>query len=720
MSSIDKLSILGVRSFDNARAEVMHFTPPLTLIVGTNGSGKTTIIECLKFATTGDQPPNSKVGGAFVHDPNLAQDKEVMAQVRMSFRNTEGHRMVCTRSLQLTVKKNARSVKAIDSNINMIRNGEKTSMSSRVADVSQIMPKYLGTSKAILDSVIFCHQDDSLWPLSTPKDLKERFDKIFEAQKYSQAIDNIKVMRKGQNEKLIGFKKDYEYSKVNKDKAEKSERRSTTLSDEIEVDRAKSEELGRKIREVTTKAEKAWDLYEEAAKVVGQLTGKRIEERTKEESVQSLRMNLTEMSEPDDELTRMLDAYETRVSTYEEELQASKGHYVDLTQEINDVRSKVVSKERESGSYEAQQQSYERQLENRETLVKETARSHNIRGFDLEVTDQQAKAFMDRIAKMARDQNAAFERARRETSEELQKAQKAITQLNEQKSALSSRKESARQSIANNDRKIGGLQTQLDQISVDEGGKAAMESSLKDTENRLGSYKATYDNSNWDDQITKVDTQIRNLDDRKERLDVELVQGTRQAGDSARLDFVQKELKDRQKSLETMSGAYGDKLASIVGPGWEPSTIEASFQQALEEKHNRVTEAEKQRDGTGRELEQLDFKLNSLRTDLKNKRATVQSAAKAIRDAVDCEPKDYNEELNEIERSYSISKSDADSGKLIRQYLEECLTVAKEHKACNTCRRGFKSDKERDSMRSGVEKRLAAYQEVDTKESTLR
>jgi hypothetical protein len=29
-----------------------------------------TIIECLKYATTGDQPPNTK-GGAFVHDPKV-------------------------------------------------------------------------------------------------------------------------------------------------------------------------------------------------------------------------------------------------------------------------------------------------------------------------------------------------------------------------------------------------------------------------------------------------------------------------------------------------------------------------------------------------------------------------------------------------------------------------------------------------------------------------
>ena len=58
------------------------------VIVGHNGSGKTvrslpvllctlltrrrgqTIIECLKYATTGDLPPNTK-GGAFVHDPSV-------------------------------------------------------------------------------------------------------------------------------------------------------------------------------------------------------------------------------------------------------------------------------------------------------------------------------------------------------------------------------------------------------------------------------------------------------------------------------------------------------------------------------------------------------------------------------------------------------------------------------------------------------------------------
>lgn len=79
MSRIDKLSISGVRSFSPSVREAIQFNTPLTLIVGYNGSGKTTIIECLKYATTGELPPNSK-GGAFIHDPKVASSSFVMYQ----------------------------------------------------------------------------------------------------------------------------------------------------------------------------------------------------------------------------------------------------------------------------------------------------------------------------------------------------------------------------------------------------------------------------------------------------------------------------------------------------------------------------------------------------------------------------------------------------------------------------------------------------------------
>lgn len=42
----------------------------------------------------------------------------------------------------------------------------------------------LGVSKAVLNNVIFCHQEDSNWPLSEGKALKQKFDEIFSATRF--------------------------------------------------------------------------------------------------------------------------------------------------------------------------------------------------------------------------------------------------------------------------------------------------------------------------------------------------------------------------------------------------------------------------------------------------------------------------------------------------------------------------------------------------------
>lgn len=60
MSSLSKMQIRGIRSFSPDRDETIEFYSPLTMIVGANGCGKTTIIESLKFSCTGSLPPNTK------------------------------------------------------------------------------------------------------------------------------------------------------------------------------------------------------------------------------------------------------------------------------------------------------------------------------------------------------------------------------------------------------------------------------------------------------------------------------------------------------------------------------------------------------------------------------------------------------------------------------------------------------------------------------------
>lgn len=601
--------------------------------------------------------------------------------------------MVASRNLSLTVKKTTRSQKTLAANLERKRNGERISLSSRVAELDELVPEYLGVSKAVLESVIFCHQEDSLWPMAEPGALKKRFDDIFEAVKYTKAIDNIKLLRKSYAAQIKVLDEIEKAARANKNKGEKVEQNCTQLHDQLDELRAKSESLGAQMTEAQTKASEALRKSNELGGLVGRLEALRIEKRAKAENVQRLRRNLKEFEESDEELQAMLEQYEDRVGTLKKTNEEQKERYLELQNDLQEVRVALSAKERELGSHEAEKASHERQLDARQRLIKQTARSHNIRGFDLEIDEDQVQAFMDKITKMTRDQNATFERARRETQEELQTARRALTRINEQKLSLNQRKESARSTISTNDRKINGLQSDINRIEVDEGGKTNLESTITDIEYELHKLKSDADSAEWDTKVDGVEKELHMFDMQKEKLDAELVEGTKRAGDTARLDFSRKELKDRQRSLQTMTGAHGQKIGKVVGSTWTAATLEKDFQQALDGMSSQVVEAERQRDGTSREMEQLNFKLNTCRADLKRKRQDLSQADKAIRDAIDDDPINFPASLNELEKANDIIKSDTTSYGAMEEYYQKSIDTANEHNMCRLCRRGFDKDK---------------------------
>jgi predicted ATPase len=56
-----------LNSFSPEEDQVIEFYTPLTMIVGANGCGKTTIIESLRYACTGILPPNARNGQVMRH-----------------------------------------------------------------------------------------------------------------------------------------------------------------------------------------------------------------------------------------------------------------------------------------------------------------------------------------------------------------------------------------------------------------------------------------------------------------------------------------------------------------------------------------------------------------------------------------------------------------------------------------------------------------------------
>ncbi|EPS33649.1 hypothetical protein PDE_08611 [Penicillium oxalicum 114-2] len=682
-----------VRSFDNTRSETIQFHTPLTLIVGYNGSGKTTIIECLKYATTGDLPPNSK-GGAFIHDPKLCGEKEVLAQVKLSFNGTSGAKMVATRSLQLTVKKTTRQQKTLEGQLVMVKNGERASISSRVAELDQIMPQYLGVSKAVLDSVIFCHQDESLWPMSEPSVLKKRFDEIFEAMKYTKAIDNIKALRKKQTEELGKFKIMEQHAKEDKEKADRAEKRSIKLQDEIEALREETQQMSKELRRVAELADKAWKESESYAQVLGALEGKRIEAKSIERTIDNLKRHLVELDDSDEWLQSNLEQFETKQIEFQQQEESQKENYVELKERIETARHRLGLKQAENGKHENDKANYERQIQKRQNMINETARNNNIRGVDDNMDQSEIDDFMQKVRRHLREQNSSLDRVKREAQRELREVQTTLNEIGQRKSALQEAKNAAKRQIAANDKEAALHQGKLNEIEVDEGVQAALEAKIEDISSSLEAAKERAKNAAWERQTQDITAQLQHLEDEGLKLNTELIESTKKAGDLARLDHLKKELKDRDRALQTMKSAHGERLAKIVGPDWLPDTLEKDFQRAVDSQSKQVADAERARDNVNRELEQVEFKLNNAKRTLKQRNNDLNDCKAEIRQAIDADPPEYPEIVKDRQAQYELARKDADQYAGMGEYLNKCLDAAKRTKMCRTCQRSFKNETE--------------------------
>uniref|UniRef100_A0AC35TKG8 AAA_23 domain-containing protein n=2 Tax=Rhabditophanes sp. KR3021 TaxID=114890 RepID=A0AC35TKG8_9BILA len=183
------LKIQNIRSIGETPVYI-NFDDTLTIIQGKNGTGKTTIIEALSYATTGCIPTGKM--NSFIHNNTIANKARVDASVQVQFINTQGQSCIVTKRMNSSVK-GTKSTTKQDEYTLLIKekDGTERSISSKVLDFNKEIITHLGVSKALVENVIFCHQEESDWPFNEPRDVKTRLDAIFGVTKYVKAVEHV-------------------------------------------------------------------------------------------------------------------------------------------------------------------------------------------------------------------------------------------------------------------------------------------------------------------------------------------------------------------------------------------------------------------------------------------------------------------------------------------------------------------------------------------------
>ncbi|KAF8028011.1 hypothetical protein BT93_E0810 [Corymbia citriodora subsp. variegata] len=336
MSTVDKMLIKGIRSFDPENKLVITFFKPLTLIVGPNGAGKTTIIECLKLCCTGELPPNARSGHSFIHDPKVAGETETKGQIKLRFKTAAGKDVVCIRSFQLTQKASKMEFKAIESVLQTINphTGEKVCLSYRCADMDREIPALMGVSKAVLENVIFVHQDEANWPLQDPSTLKKKFDDIFSATRYTKALEAIKKLHKDQAQEIKTYKLKLENLQTLKDAAYKLRESISQDQDKTESLKSQLQDLEESIQTVDAKIHHTEVTLKDLRKLQEQIATKTAERGTLFKEQQKQYAALAEENEDtDEELMEWKTKFDQRIALLESKIGK-------LEREMNDTETK--------------------------------------------------------------------------------------------------------------------------------------------------------------------------------------------------------------------------------------------------------------------------------------------------------------------------------------------------------------------------------------------
>nr|CCC95419.1 unnamed protein product [Trypanosoma congolense IL3000] len=403
MTSIEQIELSGVRSFDpnpNNRQRIT-FKKPLTVILGKNGAGKTTIIEALLNACTGQMPPGSGIEkSSFVYDPKVAGEGDVKAQIRLLFTGRGGKVMQVIRSFQAVRARNKTSFTTLDNIVAFqdAATGKVVSSTYRSNDVDRAIPDMLGVTPAVLEHVIFCHQEEGNWPLSTPKEVKKIFDDIFAATRYVLALDrlreNNKELRRQQKEHEATLAALSEHREQARQLLADIAAKESTLEANVERRNElvpKLEEIQAVIRDLNEVEQKAESLSREAAIIEGRIGEKK-------ESL--VRLDVGVITHTKEELLQRQENFDNKLKKLEEELVSKKDLLSQAEASVRKHEENVVSLRSVIAFREQQEQQHMKDCEQLAQVLKGVTSKFTV---DENMNEESLSRIMDYVSDELRE-----------------------------------------------------------------------------------------------------------------------------------------------------------------------------------------------------------------------------------------------------------------------------------------------------------------------------
>ncbi|KAM6970762.1 DNA repair protein RAD50 [Aplochiton taeniatus] len=692
MSKIDKMSIMGVRSFgvDDREKQVITFFSPLTVLVGPNGAGKTTIIECLKYITSGDFPPGSK-GYAFVHDPKDAHESEVRAQIRLQFTDVNGEKVAVQRSMLVTQKaKKNPDFKTLEGVITRLKHGEKVSLSSKCVEIDREMISALGVNKAVLSNVIFCHQEDSNWPLCEGKPLKEKFDAIFSATRYIKALENLRKLRTDQAAVVKSCQTELIYLRRNKEKAQEIK----DLQDSKETQLAASKDSVQKIESQVEPLEKRLDDIDDNLGNVMKLDNdiKALDSRKKqmEEDNQELEEKMEQVFQgSDDQLQEMYQNHQRTVREKERRLadcQKEQERAGRVCQKLDGVKSDLLVKQ---GGLQEESSRHAQSVKDRDAQVRALSSYLELDGYDrTPFNERQLQSFHRQVKDRLEQDREAAKQLTRDMQEREQQKQQSVDELRDKKTALESTVGLKRDLQERKEQELRGVKADLQRLEGSMGRLKELEAELARAERELESAVRSFNVEELKAEVAELQKEKAELDRAQRRLDQQMETLNTHTTARTQMDMLKKDKVEKEDQVRKIKARHSEDLVSLLGHFPNKKELDDWIYAKSREIHGTRDKLAK----LNKELASGEQNKSHCAAELRRKEQQLQADEEKLFQA--CGSQDLEQDLGRLQEELEkTSKQRAMLAGATAVYSQFISQLTEEHEpCCPVCQRTFQAE----------------------------
>lgn len=269
---------------------------------------------------------------------------EVKAHIKLRFKNRNEHTCVVTRALQVTKKRTKLEYKALEAALSTLDlQGRRTSISMKCTEVDRIIPENLGVSAAILENVIFVHQEDSNWPMQEGMVLKKKFDDIFESTRYTKALEALTKTKKDVTAKAKDLKVELAEYSAHLTTVHNHQQELATCLENEELCVTELDSLKARLERNEQKVKRSKDIVDATNAHAADLQKLTWQVNEAERRVQEKDRTLEQkLDASDEELQRMINNFESAMATKNKELRYLTGNVETIRVNIGKIREEIA------------------------------------------------------------------------------------------------------------------------------------------------------------------------------------------------------------------------------------------------------------------------------------------------------------------------------------------------------------------------------------------